>query len=159
MNLHTSWNLLNYYITLAYLRVGRFAWYVIQHNDLQQWHTVGMLGASKIAISGQRFELPPSVPLLVTLLPTPQSFSRLQSWILLKEIYRITQEIYTSSPESWRRKTFNLSQKWEIGRKLFFRWHSCIKLQWTGKEISKLTPSFLLKRLRFHLLKPLSLQK
>jgi len=33
---HTSSNLLNYYITLADLSVGRFACYVIQRNDLRQ---------------------------------------------------------------------------------------------------------------------------
>ena len=79
---------------------------------------------------------------------------RLQSWILLKRftIFPLANRIEhtISGPQCWCRKTFILPQKSEIGWKLFFRWYSCIKLQWTGKEISKLTPSFLIKRSRFH---------
>jgi len=51
----------NYYINLAYLRVGRFACYVIQRNDLQQHDfnlipTVGMPGASKMFFARLQFQ-------------------------------------------------------------------------------------------------------
>ena len=50
---HTSWNLLNYYITLADLSFERFACYAIQRNDLNdlrkrlQFTTIGRNTGSK----------------------------------------------------------------------------------------------------------------